>query len=282
VSRRYNPPVDYLLIGHVCRDLLPDGDRLGGTVTFGALTAKKLGLQPAIVTSAPDQFERLLSVLDGIPLARIPSEKPTTFENIYTPEGRQQTVQGFAERLYYDHIPPGWRRSPIVHLAPVIDEVPPDLVSRFPQALVGITPQGWLRGWDAQGHVFSKPWRPPRTVLQQIGALVFSIEDVGGNEALVREYAGQMRVLVVTRGSAGCTLFANSERMDIPAPQVAEVDPTGAGDIFAVAFFTHLRRTADPARSAVFATWLASMSVTRAGLASIPTPEDIQRALERV
>ena len=48
--------VDILLIGHVTRDLVsadPNGPyRLGGTVSFAAITALRLGRQPTIVTRA--------------------------------------------------------------------------------------------------------------------------------------------------------------------------------------------------------------------------------------
>ncbi len=44
-------PVDYLVIGHIARDLTPSGPRLGGTVAYSGLTARALGLRVGIVTS---------------------------------------------------------------------------------------------------------------------------------------------------------------------------------------------------------------------------------------
>ena len=89
---------DFLAIGHVTRDLLPDGGwRLGGTVTFAALTAVRLGLRAAIATSAPpDVLAALDAVLPDIPLSAIPTDEATTFENIYTSRGRQQFLRGRA------------------------------------------------------------------------------------------------------------------------------------------------------------------------------------------
>jgi sugar/nucleoside kinase (ribokinase family) len=57
---------------------------------------------------------------------------------------------------------------------------------------------------------------------------------------------------------------------------MTEVDATGAGDIFAAAFFTRLYLTRDPWEAARFATQLAAYSVMRVGLEGIPTPEEIQ------
>jgi sugar/nucleoside kinase (ribokinase family) len=63
---------------------------------------------------------------------------------------------------------------------------------------------------------------------------------------------------------------------------VKEVGPTGAGDIYAAAFFFRLYTTRDPWEAARFATSLASFSITRSGLAGIPTQEEIQACLVEV
>jgi sugar/nucleoside kinase (ribokinase family) len=63
---------------------------------------------------------------------------------------------------------------------------------------------------------------------------------------------------------------------------VDEVDPTGAGDVFAAAFFSRLFTTRDPWESARFATLLSAHSVTRPGLDGIPTPEEINACLVEV
>jgi len=273
------PAIDALLIGHVCRDETPDGPRLGGTVTFSGLTARALGLRTGIITSAPDDLLPLMAPLDGLAVSRVASEQATTFVNRYTPQGRRQTITGQAARLGWDDIPDGWRGPDIVHIGPVADEIDPALTGRFPGSLVGVTPQGWMRAWDEAGHVRFKGWTLPETVLRSASAAVFSIEDVQGDEALAAEMARQCPVVAVTRGAAGCTLFVDGSAQHIPAHPKAETDPTGAGDIFAMAFFVRLRASGDPAAAARFASTLAGHSVTRTGLHSIPTQAEIAEAL---
>jgi sugar/nucleoside kinase (ribokinase family) len=269
---------DYLVIGHVCRDLSRDGPRLGGTATFTALTAQALALRPAIVTSAPVGAQPLLQPLHPIPLSIRPAGNFTTFENAYTPQRRIQTLWARAEQLTLSDVPIGWRSAPIIHLAPVADEVDPSLVSEFPGALIGVTPQGWMRQWDGRGRVAFRSWQRAAQVLARADAVIFSIEDVQEDESLVGSLARRARILVVTRGENGCTLFVEGVPQSIPAPKVAVVDPTGAGDIFAAAFLIQFRATDDPPAAARFATWLASDSVTRAGLESIPQMDTIATA----
>ncbi len=277
--RRPARGIDYLVIGHVCRDLTPDGPRLGGTATFSALTAQALGLQAAIVTSAPSAMASLLCPLQTIPLYLHPSEQITTFENIYTPQGRAQTLRARAEPLTVTHVPSEWKKAPLVHLAPVADEVDPLLATAFPGALLGITPQGWMRQWDQVGHISYRSWNDGSIILSKVGAVVLSIEDINGDEGLVCTMARQAAILVVTRGADGCTVFVDATPHTIPAPQTDVLDPTGAGDIFAAAFFIRLWITHDPLAAARFATQLASASVARVGLEGIPSREAIVAAL---
>jgi sugar/nucleoside kinase (ribokinase family) len=272
-------PIDYLLIGHVSKDLTPDGPRLGGAVTFGALTARALGLRVGVVTSAPDESGTLLEPLRGIPLARVPAEFPTTFVNQYTPHGRQQVLVDRAAPLEHGHVPAAWRSAPMVHLAPVADEVAPSLARDFDGALVGITPQGWMRQWDASGRVSFRPWAGAQDVLPYAQVCIMSIEDVQGDESIPRDLARLVDVLVVTRGPQGGTLFIKRQPCPFSTPRVKEVDPTGAGDIFAVAFMARLRQVGDPQQAARFAAVLASASVEQSGVDSIPTPEAVRLAM---
>ncbi len=267
-------PVNYLIIGHLTRDLTPNGPRLGGTVSYAGLTAHALGLRVGIVTSWGSELP--LGKLKSIPIISYPAEHSTTFENIYTDKGRIQIVHTVAPRLDYHIIPEPWRQAPIVHLGPVANEVEPGLVRHFPNSLVGITPQGWLRAWDEQGHVYASEWPEAAFTLQQSGAAVMSVEDVLNDERRIEEMASAARILVVTEGAAGARVYWNGDVRRFRPPEVEEVDATGAGDIFAAAFFIRLYLTRDPWESARFANQIAAISVTRRGLDGIPTFEEVK------
>src|SRR5579884_720449 len=98
---------DLLVVGHATRDLLPSGDwRLGGSVTYAALTAVRLGLRPAIVTSGTPQLQAALREVlpDPVPLAMVPSSTDTTFENRYADGSRRQHLRGTARPLTFAHV----------------------------------------------------------------------------------------------------------------------------------------------------------------------------------
>jgi sugar/nucleoside kinase (ribokinase family) len=278
-------PVDYLAIGHVAVDITsasPTGMQLGGTVSYSALTARALGMRVGIVTSSGEGAP--LGALDGIHIVNIPSEHSTTFENINTTNGRKQTLHHQAASLLLDHIPQVWRSAPIIHLAPIAREVDPTLPGKLSGSLVGITPQGWMRTWDENGHVATCVWdaNASEQALRHAGAVVMSVEDINRDLELVELMAHNTRILCLTEGEAGAVLYWNGDRRRFRPTVVNEVDSTGAGDIFATAFFVRLYSTRDPWEAARFATQLAARSVTRMGLNGIPTSQEIEECLMEV
>jgi hypothetical protein len=64
-------PVDYLAIGHLAVDITPDGNQLGGSVAYAALTARSLGLRVGIVTSVGKDAP--LEPLEGIHIVSTPN-----------------------------------------------------------------------------------------------------------------------------------------------------------------------------------------------------------------
>ena len=109
-----------------------------------------------------------------------------------------------------------------------------------------------------------------------------SVEDVDRDLELVEEMAHHTRILCLTEGAAGAVLYWNGDRRRFRPPLMDETDSTGAGDIFAAAFFSRLYSTRDPWEAARFATQLAARSVTRVGLNGIPTLQEIEESLMEV
>jgi sugar/nucleoside kinase (ribokinase family) len=273
-------PVDYLVIGHVAHDLTAEGPRLGGTAAYSALTARALGLRVGIVTASGS--ETSLAPLGDIPVLSLESTNSTTFENIYTKSGRIQYLRGQATRIDFNQVPELWRRSPIIHLGPIANEMDTVLPDSFSPTLLGLTPQGWMRQWDSECRVSRGEWRDAEAALARAHAVVISREDVNGDDEIIEHMAHQTRVLAVTESAAGAVLYWNGDRRRFRAPEVQEVDATGAGDVFAAAFFYRLFNTRDPWEATRFATLLASCSVTRVGLQGIATPREIKECMMEV
>ena len=279
----------FLALGHITRDLLPDSSSssftLGGTVTFAALTAYRLGLATAVVTCADTALiAELPTRLPGIAFAVRPSSVTTTFANHYQDGFRTQYLRARASSLHIEDVPLVWRKAPIVLLGPLAQELTADFVTLFPRrsgALIAATPQGWLRRWDNDGRIWPIPWRVAEEVLPRLDVLILSHDDLlpfAGEsrtdaDAILDRWSMHVPLLVATDGRRGATLFRQGTRQHFRAYTVQEVDPTGAGDVFAAAFLTHLYQHGNPERAVEFANCTASFSVEQYGISGIPNGE---------
>lgn len=272
-------PPDIVLVGHLARDERPGGDfALGGTVAYGALLAARLGARPGIVTTAPaEDVARLLTLEPLLRVVNEPSAIATIFANHYDQGQRQQRLRSRAPTLAPDVVPPAWRAAPVTLLGPIADEIPPALAATLRGAIRAATPQGWLRGWDARGMVQPIPWASADAILPTLTDLILSVEDVASaagaadRDQTLAAWAARVAYVAVTDGPRGVALWRDGVGPTrVPAFPATEVDPTGAGDCFAVAWLVARWRGADPMTAARFAHAAASFVVRRPGLAGIP------------
>ena len=272
--------LDYVVVGHATRDLKDDSFEVGGTASYAARTAATLGCRVGVVTSTGIDLD-LANALGEALIAHLPASETTTFENISINGQRRQVIHTTARTLVPTLIPKTWRAA-IAHIGPVARECDPTLTGAFGDAFVGVTPQGWMREWDETGRVTRRRWVEAQDVLPGADAVVLSKEDVGGDMGLAADYAAQTRVLALTQGPAGCTVFAGTDVRHVPPPSVVEGDATGAGDIFAAVFFYALERGHGPWAAARFANCVAARSVTRPGLSGTPRRDEVTRCRQSI
>jgi sugar/nucleoside kinase (ribokinase family) len=264
---------DYVVIGHITQDISAEGLTPGGTALYSGLTAHALGLKVGILSSLKSDFE--LPLPPGVQLTIKPSDMTSRFKNIQTPAGRQQYIYQKAADLNPLDVPAHWLGARVVHLGPVAGEVDPRIMDRFEHSLICLTPQGWMREWSEDGLISYKRWMDCENILSHAQIASFSIEDVQYNEAIIEEISCCIPVLAVTEAQNGARVYWNGDMRRFRAPQMDEIDVTGAGDIFAAAFFCRYSQTHNPWEAARFAILLASNSITRKGLQSIPTSPEI-------
>ena len=271
---------DFLAIGHVTRDLEAGGARLGGAVSYAALTAARLGMKVGILTSAaPEDIEDVAKDLPSVHVVNLPSPKTTTFENIYDGKGRRQRIHALADDISPSRLPHEWRDRPVVLLAPVAGEVDPSFASLFADSLLGISPQGWMRHWDREGWVSRRPWTG-EGVIDKADVVVLSEGDCISGK-LPDGWAGSRAIAVLTQGDAGAEMTLRGDSFRVPPYPAREVDPTGAGDVFTAAYLVSYYRTQDPFTSALFASCAASLSVEASGLSGVPTMEQARERMSR-
>lgn len=294
-----NDATDVFVVGSASRDLTADdprGWRLGGAVSYGALTLARLGLRvlaliggDALVGDSRE-LEQLRDAGVDVKLVRL--DRSPVFENLEMPTGRSQTALEPGDPIPVDAIPAAAQSASTWLLAPVADELPEALADAAPaEALVGLGWQGLLRDLQRGRTVERRPPRPSR-ILERASIVGVSRDDLPPNAAL-EALGGWLRpgsTLIVTDGARG------GERLTAAGPGrtvrdryaavagVLEVDATGAGDVFLATYLAARRgRSADDpdAGDLALAAAAASLAVERPGLDGVPTLAELANRLER-
>ena len=288
------PTVDVVHVGSAARDVAgdePGGWRLGGGVSYGALTTARLGLRTAAIVGV-DEASAAAADLDllraaGVSIHPVHLDEGPVFQNVHTGAGRDQIALAVGQPLAPPtDLPAGWRAPRAWSLVPVAGEIDDRWAAVLgPAAVVALGWQGWLRRLVA-GRAVGR--RAPRsTALTRRADLIgVSTEDLAaGTEpaALLRFLRPGVRLLV-TDGPAGGRVVASdatepgaivTERFQA-IPSTAAVDPTGAGDVFLAAFLAATVRPdlVGSGRGAVeplrFAAAAASLVVQAHGLRGVP------------
>jgi sugar/nucleoside kinase (ribokinase family) len=262
------------------RDIVPDGWRIGGTVSFAAVQADRLGLSVGVLTRAGDDLD-VASQLPFANVVQLPSPRSTVFENHYVGGERKQRVHAQAGMITPDDLPIAWRSAMVALVGPVLGEIDPSLASAFDdQSLVGVSPQGWLRALDAEGNVRRSAyggapfWRGADVVF-------VSDEDLVGGRDGADPWTREVAVVAMTESHRGAQVWADGRWRRIDAFPEDEVDPTGAGDTFATAFLIRLHETADVYEAARFGAAAASLSISGVGAAAMPVRAEIEKHMRR-
>jgi 1D-myo-inositol 3-kinase len=273
------PAPEFVAIGHVTLDRFGGEVRPGGAALYAAVTADRLGLSAGILTSHADDFPLEL-VPPRIEVVSVPAPATTVFEHGRIAGDRALRVTSVAGPLGEADVPEDWLGAGLVLLAPVMNEVDPRLAAAFADASVAAEAQGWLRGLGGDGAVRTVRWDAAPQALRTLQALFLSASDVRGQEPAMTEWVQRVPIAIVTAGRRGALLYVNGDRYEVRPRRALEVDPTGAGDIFAATFLARYRHEGDPWQAAEAATCAASLSVEGVGWSAVPDAAGLEAALK--
>jgi 1D-myo-inositol 3-kinase len=268
-----------LAVGHVCHDRAPGGDVVGGSVTYGSLAARRLGWDVAILTNAGPDFEPERE-LPGVPVFVQRSAATTRFVNEYAADGtRRQSVTARAGDVQLDPLPDEWRSPDVLLLGPLAGELGSLGAGAFEAGCVGAIAQGYVRAIDEDGSVSPRDWVRPERDLLGVHVLFLSQHDLPDADARARELLACVPLVALTRGWRGLTLLTRGGVHEVPSLPRTEVDPTGAGDVFAAAFLVRYQETSDPLEAAAFAACAASCAVEGVGATTLGDRDEVMRRM---
>lgn len=248
------------VIGNVARDRVDGGPPTpGGCPTFAALAFRLLGRDGQIVTRYASGDRSLFQDhLDGLGV-------PVTVLQAQTTSGFALDYQGDSRTMAVSAIGETWRPADVAALEPTVEwvHVAPLLRSDFPaDTLAALAASGRRVSFDGQGLVrsprigpmsvnpeFDPAMLPPLSVLKLAED---EAEIVAGGRFEAR-HAAQLGVpeILLTLGSKGALLYLAGGEDAIPVTgPVRDVQTTGAGDVFMVAYIASRSDGEEPAAAA--------------------------------
>jgi sugar/nucleoside kinase (ribokinase family) len=283
------PRYDYVTVGHVTVDVFADGSRqAGGTAFYSALQAARLGLRTLILTRGdPREIGELLDPYSGeFDLTVIPADHTTTLRTVEEGPERRQRLLAWAGPIQGPIA--GSTGGPIdvdtaiLHLAPVARETPREWSGHAD--FVGLTPQGLVREWNADGDIAHVP-AAPELVPARRDATVFAEHEREWCGALMPKGPGSGPVapkgtstkdpggglVAVTAGAEPTAIhMPDGETIHVAVPAIESPrDDLGAGDVFAAALFIALHEGRPPAAAAAFAHAAAAVRIAGSGPGAI-------------
>lgn len=259
--------IELVVVGHVTIDHIAGERRLGGAAAYAALTGRHLNVRVALVTSAGPDFP-FWDKLQGISPTKVPAARSTELDTVYQGATRRQWVRSLAAPLRAEHLAGlALADDAAVIYCPVVNEIEAPLHRLAPEGLCAVAPQGFFRTWDDSGEITRCAWEGAERGLARADVVCLSENDADVPEELAERFTG--KAFVITKGAEGCRLFSGPDVYDFPALPAREVDPTGAGDVFAAALVIALRQGHALHEAVKLATHEAAAAVESPGTESL-------------
>ncbi len=164
--------IDIAVVGHFSIDTinLPSRNKpfviLGGAATYTSFAAKRLNASASVISRVGGNFPQAYLwwlEQEGIDLSAVTkhaSEPTTSFELNYSKDLSERTLKlkSKGPTLSPEDVPRDFHAKAI-HIAPIDDEIPYDLVERLKRCadILSLDPQGSLRSFDEARNVTDNP-----------------------------------------------------------------------------------------------------------------------------
>ncbi len=252
----------------------------GGPSLYAARCAAALGAEVTLVTGMEPGYPA--EALEGLDVVARDVPALPRYANSYDAVGaRSQLLLEEGGPLPLDTFAVV-RACDALFLAPAYHEI-----ERWPATVATVRAaslQGFLRAASASHRVIHRPgaWAAVRNIALAGTTCFLSDEDTDDADGLARTIAAAGGRVLVTHGRAGATRYEGASAIARAALPATPVDPTGAGDCFAMAYTVRLVETRDADAAFSFALAAGALAVEGVGVAGIPTRAAIEARLAKV
>jgi sugar/nucleoside kinase (ribokinase family) len=231
------------VVGLVSLDRIDGGlPRLGGAVTYAARAVRMLGRPTVLATKLASEDHPRLRAL-GIPVAAGPAERTIAFEHEYDGDDRRVRLEELGDPFTPEEAR-GWLGEALAG----VDWVHAGALTRADFPVETLSDLGRGRVLSLDGQALVRPAAPGELVLDSsydpellhhVDVLKLAREELDAlglapDEASLGSLG--VREVLVTLGREGAVVYAGGVAERVPTTPLENVDPTGAGDSWTVAY----------------------------------------------
>ena len=296
---------DLLLIGHLLKEkiIFPDGKEmgpvLGSPAAYTSVASARLGLKTCLVTKiGNDMPQELLRVFTkaGVDTRGIKiNQNTTTNLLIYEKSGgkRLQFLKK-ADNIFFKDIPEEYLDAQFFLIAPVDYEIEEGLMKSLHQKGKKLSME--LSGFGGASSSKNGKTKEEKIEFLKMITPYFEIVkggrddcsclfgDLGEREAAKKFIEWGAKIAIITLGGEGALVAARHREELIPAfsPHTAEIDCTGAGDVWHAGFLFGYLKTKDLKKAGVFASALSSLIIEKTGGVKVERFPKVEQVYERM
>jgi sugar/nucleoside kinase (ribokinase family) len=262
-----------IIIGHCCLDEISENKFVpGGTAYYSCKIAEQFDFDIKLITSWGPNYE-FGSQLSHLSIDVIDSQTTTVFKNLDLGEGkRKQYLKQKAKTLFIPE--KNFEYYDIAFFTPICNEVPFELIGKINARIKVATIQGWLR--QVNGDMSISPKSIDWSLLADLNIVIASQQDFSDFNNDIKFLRKYVEYIIITKGDKGCVLYKKDKEIYIEAYPVNEIDSTGAGDIFSMAFLFKHNKGFDLRDCCIFGNCAASFIVEGKHITNLPSLADIE------
>lgn len=271
---------DICCIGHITLDKVvttnDTRNMAGGTSFYFSKAIRNMDISYVLVTSLAEKEMNFVEDLrtSGVEVKAFNGTSTVYFENIYSRnlDYRTQRVLQTAEAFSFEQVK--HIEASIFHLGPLLaDDIPLELIKALSKkGKVSLDVQGYLR--KVQNHdVYAIDWKDKKEGLVYVDILkaneaememLVGFKDIRKGAKVLSDWG--VKEVVITLGSKGSLIYADSVFYDIPAYVPAiETDTTGCGDTYMAGYLYQRIRNASIQEAGEFGAAMASLKIESPG-----------------
>lgn len=259
--------ISSLVIGNTSIDILDDStEQLGGSVAYVSNLLVKADQNVTVISSFGRDYPTEIfdpSIKSIFSLSNVTTKFKVSYKDLL----REMCLVSRADHLDLRFLKRKKIHDDVIFFVPILDEInildTKDILRNNKDVFSASIPQGWIRNFN------QRKIKIDFSLLSEFPCfdlIFFSHEEISSAKIDLSILLKLSKILVITHGDKGSTIFSSNKTINIPAHKAKVIDSIGAGDVYAGIFIDVYLKTKNLEKAGKAASKISSKSTEISGL----------------